>query len=301
MSTRRWNASQIEDQTGRVAIVTGASSGIGFETAKVLSGKNATVIIAVRSQQKGDRAVERILSDVPGANVSVILLDLANLDSVERFVNDFRQRYDRLDLLINNAGVMVPPYSTTKDGFELQMGTNHMGHFALTGQLMDLLEKTEGSRVVAVSSMAHRGGRLDFEDLDWKGRQYEPWKAYGDSKLANLYFVYELQRRLARHSKGPIIAAAHPGWTATDLQRHSGLSRFLNGFFAQDTTMGALPTLYAAVGPDVKSGDYFGPSGMLQFKGYPKKVGSSELSHDASIAETLWEVSEERTGVRYSS
>ena len=299
MTTKKWDADQIDDQTGRVAIVTGASSGIGFETARVLAARNATVIVAVRNAEKGERAVERITARHPGAKASVSLLDLADLSATERFATRFKEEHDRLDLLINNAGVMMPPPSTTRDGFELQMGTNHMGHFALTGHLMDLLMRTDGSRVVNVSSVAHRTGALDFADLDWKTRRYNPQKSYGDSKLANLYFTYELERKLAGRPEGPIVAAAHPGWTATDLQRHSGLFQFLNRFFAQGPTMGALPTLRAALDPGVSGGDYFGPSGLLQFKGYPRKVGSNKRSHDREIAAKLWSISEERTGVRY--
>lgn len=299
MRHARWDASRIADQAGRVAIVTGASSGIGFETARALAAKDARVVVAVRNAEKGDRAVGKIKTEYPAAEVLTMPLDLADLASVRRFATAFEEGYDRLDLLINNAGVMMPPYSTTKEGFELQMGTNHLGHFALTGHLMDLLMKTEGSRVVNVSSVAHRTGGLDFADLDWKTRRYNPQKSYGDSKLANLYFTYELERKLADRPEGPIVAAAHPGWTATDLQRHSGLFQFLNRFFAQGPAMGALPTLRAALDPGVSSGDYFGPSGLLQFKGYPRKVGSNKRSHDREIAAKLWSISEERTGVRY--
>ena len=188
-------------------------------------------------------------------------LDLANLESVRSFAENFKKKYSGLDLLINNAGVMIPPYSKTKDGFELQFGTNHLGHFALTALLFDAIKNTANSRIVNVSSAAHKTGNLNFDDLNWEKRKYKAWKAYGDSKICNLYFTYELQRKFEGKGYNIIAAAAHPGWTATDLQRHSGIFQFLNPLFAQKPEMGALPTLYAAVGPDVKSGDYYGPGG----------------------------------------
>lgn len=298
MAQQKWDSRNIADQKRRVAIVTGSSSGIGYETARVLASKNATVIIAVRNREKGEKAAAKIRSDYAAADIAVMLLDLANLASVREFAAQFRKQYSRLDLLINNAGVMIPPYSKTADGFELQFGTNHLGHFALTGLLLDLLRNTPGSRIVNVSSGAHKAGKLDFGDLNWEKRKYVAWKAYGDSKIANLYFTYELKRKLAG-ADHPVVAAAHPGWTATDLQRHSGVVDFLNNFFAQDITMGALPTLFAAVAEDVQNGDYFGPSGFMEMKGYPKKVDSKPLAQDAAIAQKLWEVSESLTGVRY--
>lgn len=226
-------------------------------------------------------------------------LDLANLESVRNFADQFMLNYSRLELLINNAGVTVPPYSKTADGFELQFGTNHLGHFALTGLLIEVIKDTRDSRIVTVSSAAHQYGKLDFHDLNWTKRSYKAWKAYGDSKIANLYFTYQLDRKLKKNCNGTLAAASHPGWTRTELQRHSGLASFLNRFFAQDIDMGALPTLYAAVGPDVKSGDYFGPSGFKGMKGYPNKVESNELSHNDAIAKRLWDVSEELTGVKF--
>ncbi len=292
---QKWNSENISDQNGRVAIVTGSSSGIGFETARVLANKNAEVIIAVRNLQKGNKAMERIKAENANANLRIMELDLADLASVKSFVETFKANYDQLDLLINNAGVMVPPYSKTKDGFELQMGTNHLGHFALTAQLMDLLLKTDNSRVVNVSSMAHRYGNIDFEDLDWSTRSYKRERAYGDSKIANLYFTRVLSEKLNASGNNTIAASAHPGWTATDLQRHSGLFEFLNNFFAQKIEMGALPTLYAAVGPDVQNGDFYGPKGFMEMRGYPVKVTPNELAQDKSIAERLWQESEKLT------
>lgn len=298
MAKKKWDSDNVPDQNGRVIVVTGSSSGIGFETARVLAEKGATVIIAVRNQQKGDAAVAKIKAGNDSADVSVMLLDLANLKSVKDFSTQFHEKYSRLDLLINNAGVMVPPYSKTSDGFELQFGTNHLGHFALTGLLMDLVLKTTDSRIVNVSSMAHKSGKINFDDLNWEERKYSPWSAYGDSKIANLFFTFRLKDLLQDKNNKPIVAAAHPGWTATELQRNSGLASKMNSFFAQDISMGALPTLYAAVGEDVKAGDYFGPSGFMEIKGYPKRVQATSLARDKDIAEKLWSVSEDLTGVK---
>ncbi len=300
MPQQKWDSSNIEDQNGRVAIVTGSSSGIGYETARILANKNAEVIIAVRNQEKGEKALQKIKSQNKDANVKVMFLDLASLHSVKSFATEFKQQYARLDLLINNAGVMMPPYSKTQDGFELQFGTNHLGHFALTAQLIDLIKSTPNSRIVNVSSNAHKMGNLDFDDLNWENRKYKSMKSYGDSKIANIYFTYELARGIDRTSEGPVVACAHPGWTATELQRHTGVFEFLNTFFAQDIPMGALPTLYAALGSDVKSGDYFGPSGFMEMRGYPKRVETNQLSKDEKIAKKLWDVSEELTGVKFS-
>lgn len=301
MSKKKWDSNNIPDQKGRVAIVTGSSSGIGYETARALAEKNAIMIIAVRNPQKGKAAAEKIVANHPDAEVNVMELDLASLDSVRHFATQFKGVHSRLDLLINNAGVMMPPYSKTADGFELQFGTNHLGHFALTGLLIDLINKTSDSRVVNVSSSSHHYGELNFDDLNWENRPYKKMKSYGDSKIANIYFTYELQRRLQDAGSNTLVAASHPGWTATELQRHVGILGFLNHFFSQDITMGALPTLYAAVGEDVKGSDYYGPSGWKEMRGYPKKVESNTLSHDKEIAAKLWEVSEELTGVKFLS
>lgn len=300
MKQKKWNSDNISDQKGKIVIVTGASSGIGYEAARVLANKNAEVIIAVRNLDKGNKAAESILKGYENASLKVMELDLANLSSVEKFVTNFRKDYSKLDLLINNAGVMMPPYSKTENGFELQMGTNHFGHFALTLQLLDILTNTENSRIVNVSSMAHKGGNINFEDINWETRKYKPIKSYGDSKISNLYFTYELAERLSSNKKEALVVAAHPGWTATELQRHVGIADFLNRFLAQNVSMGALPTLYAAVGPDVKSGDFYGPAGFMEIKGYPKKVESNKLSHDKNITKKLWQVSEYLTNTKFS-
>ncbi|MEE8604983.1 MAG: SDR family NAD(P)-dependent oxidoreductase [Candidatus Aminicenantaceae bacterium] len=299
MSQKKWDSNDIPDQKDRIAIVTGSSSGIGYETARVLANKNAEVIMAVRNLQKGNAALDKIKAGYQDANVKVMELDIASLESVRRFTEDFKKNYSRLDLLINNAGVMMPPYSKTADGFELQFGTNHLGHFALTGLLMDLIINTESSRVVNVSSTSHKSGKIDFDDLDWEKRTYKKMRAYGDSKIANIYFTYELQRNLEKAGSKTIAVASHPGWTATELQRHVGIVNFLNRFFSQGIDMGALPTLYAAIAPDVKGGDYYGPAGWLEMRGYPKKIESNELSHDQKISKKLWEASEELTGIKW--
>ncbi len=260
MSSKNWDATNVPMQQGKLAIVTGSSSGIGFETARILASKNAKVIIAVRNIEKGNKALEKIKSEFPAANVEVRILDLADLKSIHNFGEFFKKDYDGIDLLINNAGVMIPPYTKTKDGFELQFGTNYLGHFALTGLLLDLIKNRKNSRIVNVSSKAHNMGELNFDDLNWVRRTYKPWKAYGDSKIANLYFTYELQRRLDEEGFDVIVAAAHPGLTSSELERHSNIVGVINKLLAQSPEMGALPILYAATANDVKKGEYFGPS-----------------------------------------
>ena len=299
-NNEKWTAEKVPGLEGKIAIVTGSSSGIGFETTRVLADNGAEVIIAVRNKEKGDIAVQKIATQNSKANIKVMLLDLADLKSVKQFANNFKQKYSTLDLLINNAGVMMPPYGKTKDGFELQFGTNHLGHFALTGQLIDVLKNTSNSRIINVSSGAHNWGNIDFNDLSWQNRKYKASRAYGDSKLANLYFTYELQYRLKNNNSNLIVTAAHPGWTATELQRHSGVFSFLNNFFAMPIWQGTLPTLRAATDKTAKSGDYFGPNGFREMRGYPIKVDSNQLSHDKEVANKLWSVSEELTGIKYN-
>jgi len=294
-----WTAENIPDQSGKIIIVTGSSSGIGLEAAKVLANKNAKVIIAVRNMEKGNSAANIIRKQNNNVDLHLMEVDLADLDSIKTFAEKFKSQFDRLDILINNAGVMIPPYSKTTDGFELQFGTNHLGHFALTAQLFELLDKTEDSRIVNVASLAHKYGKLNFDDLSWENRKYKSWKAYGDSKISNLYFTYELGRKLKESDKNIKVTAAHPGWTATDLQRHSGFFEFANRFFAMKTEQGALPTLRAATEINVKNGDYFGPSGWQEWKGNPVKVDSNSLSKDRIIAAKLWAVSEDLTKTKF--
>jgi NAD(P)-dependent dehydrogenase (short-subunit alcohol dehydrogenase family) len=298
-NNNQWTSENIPDQSGRVAIVTGANSGIGYETARALAHKGATVIMACRSVEKGQVAAHKIQDEDPQGTVAVMALDLANLSSVRDFAEGFKREFQRLDLLINNAGVMMLPDCTkTADGFEMQFGTNHLGHFALTGLLLETISRTPGARVVMVSSTAERFGRMNFDNLNAE-QLYDKQAAYGQSKLANLLFTAELQRRFEAASMDAIAVAAHPGWTTTNLQRHTRL-RLLNPIFAQGPEMGALPTLYAATSPDVRGGDYFGPGGFMQMRGYPTKVKPTDRSKDEADAKKLWEVSEELTGITFN-
>jgi NAD(P)-dependent dehydrogenase (short-subunit alcohol dehydrogenase family) len=306
--SRQWTAADIPDLSGKTIIVTGGNSGIGYEAALELAGKGARVVLACRDQKKADTAAEAIRGAHARAAVDVMTLDLASLASVGAFADAFRQHHTRLDVLCNNAGVMALPYRKTADGFEMQIGTNHLGHFALTGQLLDILRATPSARVVNVSSGAHRAGWIRFKDLHWE-RSYRKWLAYGQSKLANLLFTYELQRRLAAANVPILSLACHPGYAATNLQsagpRMAG-STFMervtelgNRLFAQSAAMGALPTLYAVSAPDVQGGDYIGPDGFGEMHGHPRKVQSSTRSHDRETADRLWQLSEQLTGVRY--
>lgn len=304
----RWIAQHIPPQTGKTALITGANSGLGFEAAKILAHQNAHVIMAVRDPVKGERAAARIRYAVPGADLEVLPLDLASLASIRSAAAAFLSTYDRLDILINNAGLMAIPRRTTADGFEMQLGTNHLGHFALTGLLLPLMLETPAARAVTVSSGAHILGRVNFADLQGE-RFYQPWLAYGQSKLANLLFAYELQRKLAVTGGSTISVAAHPGYAATNLQAvgpemvgsawGKQLMSLSNRFFAQNAALGALPEVYAATLPGVRGGDYIGPDGLLGQGGRPKKVRSNGRSHDRAAASRLWAVSEALTGVNY--
>ena len=300
--SRKWTAADVPDQSGRVAIVTGANSGLGFDTAAVLAGKGAHVVLAVRSLDKGNQAADRIKTKSPNAVIAVQELDLTSLESVRKAADELRSTHPRIDLLINNAGVMyVPTRETTQDGFEMQFGTNHLGHFALTGQLLDNILPVEGSRVVTVSSFGHRIlARIHFDDLQLE-RKYNRVEAYGQSKLANLLFTYELQRRFKLKGDPTVALAAHPGFADTELMRH--LPGFIPDFFwrpfAQPTDMGALPTLRAATDPGAQGGQYYGPDGIGEVQGSPKAVESSKQSHNEDLQRRLWMVSEELTGVTY--
>ncbi|MEJ2149481.1 MAG: oxidoreductase [Chloroflexota bacterium] len=294
-----WTVKDMLDQTGKVAIVTGANSGIGYEEARGLASKGAAVILACRDEKKGTDAAARICEEQPNALVEFSRLDLAELASIRRFVEAFTARHDRLDMLINNAGVMaVPELRRTADGFEMQFGTNHLGHFALTGMLLDVITRTPGARVVTVSSVAHYRGRMDFDNLNAE-RSYDRWRAYGESKVANLLFTYELQRRFEAAGEDAIAVAAHPGWTNTSFTEHPAPIRLFSSLFAMPPNIGALSTLYAATAPDVSGGEYYGPDELGQIWGYPARVESSALSHNQAAAKRLWEVSEKLTGVRF--
>ncbi|MEM7248990.1 MAG: oxidoreductase, partial [Acidobacteriota bacterium] len=273
----KWTAQDIPDQTGRTALVTGSNSGIGYETARALAQAGAHVVMACRSPERAEAAAERIRAEGPAGRVEVAQLDLSSLASVQRFSESFLAANDRLDLLIANAGVMMPPERReTSDGHELQIGTNHLGHFALVGRLLPALLSTAGSRVVVVASAAHRWGSMDFDDLSWRKRSYRRMPSYGQSKLANLLFVKELQRRLEEAGASTLVTAAHPGWTSTELQRDTALFRWLNPFLAMTADQGALPTLRAAVAPDAEGADYYGPDGWMEMRGWPVKVGRSK-------------------------
>jgi NAD(P)-dependent dehydrogenase (short-subunit alcohol dehydrogenase family) len=301
----KWTAKDIPDQAGRLAVVTGANSGLGQVTARELARAGAKVIIACRNTGKGDQAAAAIRSGVIGADVDVRALDLADLASVRGFAARLMGDHDQLDLLVNNAGVMAPPRRATVDGFELQFGTNHLGHFALTGLLLPALLHAKSPRVVTVSSGAHRIGKIDFGDLQSE-RSYNSWLAYGQSKLANLMFAFELARRARAAGSTLSSLAAHPGYAATNLQ-FAGPSAALervamrvgNLLFAQSAEMGALPTLLAATAPDVPNGSFVGPDGFMEQRGHPHLVSASRRAYDEDAWRRLWEISEELTGVRY--
>ena len=293
-----WSEADIPDQSGRTAVVTGANSGIGFETARALAAKGARVVLACRNEEKGRDAGRRLRAAVPGADARFEPLDLGALASVRRFAEKLAAEERRLDLLVNNAGVMMPPYGKTADGFETQIGTNHLGHFALTGLLLPLLRATAKARVVSVSSLAHFWGAIAFDDLQSE-RSYNATRAYGQSKLANLLFARELQRRFETAGVDALSAAAHPGSTRTELQRHSGLMNAIVAVFSQQPPEGALPSLYAATAPDVRGGEYFGPSGFAGCLGPPGRARSSPRANDAAAARRLWDVSEELTRVSF--
>lgn len=299
MTKSKWDESHIPNQKGRVIIVTGSTSGIGKEAVRILTDKEATLVMAVRNTQKGYQVASEIQTVNPGANIKVMQLDLTSLQSIKRFSENFCKSFNSLDVLINNAGIMMCPFAKTEDGFEVQMGTNHLGHFALTGHLMPLLKKTKNSRIVVTSSVAHKFGKINLEDIHWESRKYNTNHAYGDSKLANLYFAYELVRKLKNDPDAPMVTAAHPGWTRTELQRHSGGIQFLNNFFSQAPAMGILPSLRAGFDPNAKAGDYYGPAKFFEMQGYPVKVKSNKLSHDKEIAKKLWDLSEELTMVNF--
>ena len=296
----QWTTANIPDQTGKVAIVTGANSGIGYETAKALTEKGAVVIMACRNMEKATAAKKNIELDVHNAQLEIIQLDLADLQSVQNFATTFKAKYDRLDLLINNAGIMIPPYTKTKEGFEVQFGANHLGHFALTGHLLEVILGTPKARIVTVSSNMHRmgSGTIDFENLNAE-KGYKASAAYSQSKLANLLFTLELNRRLSAIKADVIAVASHPGWTLTSLQK--GLMHSISRVIGQSPPMGALPSLYAATAPGVQANDYIGPNSLLmEIRGYPKKVGRSSAAKDGALAKKLWDVSEALTAVSYN-
>ena len=303
-----WTTDDIPDLTGRIAVVTGANSGLGFESALALARAGADVVLACREQGKGADALDRIRLAVPDATISLSPLDLADLDSVAGFAAGFENGHDGLDILLNNAGVMAIPRRETADGFEMQFGTNHLGHFALTAHLLDSLLARPGARVVTVSSAVAQMGRIRFDDLQGTAK-YGKWSAYSQAKLANQLFALELDRRASRHGVDLISVAAHPGYAATNLQsvgpQMSGsslmerLTDVGNRIFGQSAAGGALPSLYAATAPGVSGGRYFGPGGFMAQRGAPKEVSFVKAAKDPDVARRLWGESEKLTGVMF--
>jgi NAD(P)-dependent dehydrogenase (short-subunit alcohol dehydrogenase family) len=303
--SEKWTAADIPDQAGRTAVVTGANSGLGLITAKELARAGATVVLACRNTEKGQAAVEEIRREAPGSALELESLDLASLDSIRSFAERFRESHDGLDLLVNNAGVMAPnPRRQTAEGFELQIGTNHLGHYVLTGLLLGSFEGREDARVVTVSSTAHKLGRINFDDLQAE-RGYRRWRGYCQSKLANVLFAGELDRRLRAAGSKLKSLAAHPGYSDTNLQTAAppALDRAVfavtNRLLAQSPAMGALPQLYAATRPDLDGGLFIGPDGFEEQRGHPKVVRPVKAGRDEEVAGRLWSVSEELTGVSY--
>jgi NAD(P)-dependent dehydrogenase (short-subunit alcohol dehydrogenase family) len=302
--SEKWTTADIPDQKGRVAVVTGANSGLGLAAAGALAKAGAAVVLACRNPEKGEAALGSIRAESPNAAIELESLDLASLDSVRSFAERFGRAHDGLDLLINNAGVMAPPRHQTADGFELQLGTNHLGHFALTGLLLGALEGREDARVVTVSSTAHKFGRIRFDDLQGE-RRYFRWSAYGQSKLANVLFMGELERRLRSAGSNVKSLAAHPGYSATNLQSAApplvdrAVMAVTNRLLAQSAGMGVLPELYAATRPNLDGGLFIGPDGFEEQRGYPKVVRPVKAGRDEAVAARLWAVSEELTGVSY--
>lgn len=304
---KNWTFENIPDLQGKTIIVTGGNSGLGYESVKAFALKGATVILACRNLAKGEKAKNEILKTNPSGEIQVMQLDLANLTSVEAFAEKFASEHKQLDVLLNNAGIMATPNIKTDDGFEAQLGTNHLGHFALTGHLLPMLKGTPQSRVVNVSSLAHKGGKMDFNDLMFeKCRKFKPMRAYGQSKLANLLFTYELQRFFEANNIDCIAVAAHPGGSNTRLANHFETNKFMEAVSKiargamQPAAKGALPQIRASVDANVKGGDYFGPSGIGELFGYPVLVKSNAASHNEENARKLWAVSEKLTGVKYA-
>ena len=304
MKNKHWTTADIPDLSGKVIIVTGGNSGLGYESVKAFANKDAEIILACRSAEKGEKAKQEILKNKPDANIVVMPLDLADLASVRDFANKFTANYSKLDILMNNAGIMTPPYFKTKDGFEGQFGTNHLGHFALTGLLFGLLKKTPESRIVNTSSAAHKAGKMDFSNLMYEdGKGYSRIRAYGRSKLANLLFTYELQRKLQDIDASIITLAAHPGGAKTNLDTHMRRIWWIKVLIPlisasmQSQAMGALPQIRAAVDPAANGGTYYGPEKGM--KGYPVLVESNSRSHNLEDAARLWAVSEQLTGVSF--
>ena len=306
MRPQDWIINYTPSLAGKIFIVTGGNSGLGYESVKAFASKGAEVILACRSLVKGNEAREKLLLEFPKANIVVMELDLADLSSVRNFAEKVKLNYTRLDILLNNAGIMMPPYQKTKDGFESQMGTNHLGHFALTGLLLDLLKNSPKSRVVNVSSLAHKQGFIDFENLLFlNGKNYTPFRAYAQSKLANLLFTYRLQSYFKKNGIDSISLAAHPGVSDTNLFGDIGpqwlqkIFKPLFKLFIQPASMGALPQIRACIDPLARGSFYFGPKGLGEMKGYPVLVKCTKAARSKRNAEKLWDTSERLTGVKF--
>lgn len=300
MKNKKWTSENIPDLTGKIIIVTGANSGTGFIVTRNFVSKNAQVIMACRNMEKAEEAKSFIKKEYPEAQLKTMQLDLADLSSVKNFVEEFKKHFSKLDILCNNAGLMVPPYSETKDSFELQIGTNYLGHFALTSLLFESLKKSDDARIVTMSSVVHRFGKINLEDLNWKKRKYKKLRAYGQSKLADLMFAYELQRKLKQLGITNIKSvASHPGWSSTNLQKYAWYLRAGNKILSQSPEIGALSMLYAATSEDIEGGEYIGPNKFFGFKGYPRKVKSTKASKDEEVAKKLWNLSEDLTAISF--
>ncbi len=308
MAKAKWTAADIPDQTGRTILITGANSGLGLRSAEALAAAGGRVLLGCRNAEKAAAARDQVAAGAIGPAPEVVPLDLSDLDDVAACADRLAGQLDHLDLLMNNAGVMAVPEARTKQGFEMQMGTNHLGHFALTGRLLPLLLKADAPRVVSVSSFGHRPGRIRWDDPNWEKGRYFAWPAYFQTKLANLLFTAELERQARAAGTSLLAAAAHPGYAATNLVESgpgSGSRIMRTGgavvdkAFGQPDHMGALPQLYAATMADVEGNDYWGPDGLLEQRGHPKRCGRSSRARDAKAAERLWSLSEDLTGVTY--
>jgi NAD(P)-dependent dehydrogenase (short-subunit alcohol dehydrogenase family) len=301
MAIAKWTGNEISDQRGRVIFITGANSGIGYETTRALAKKGAKVIMACRDLNKANEAKANLQREISYADLIVLELDLADLDSIHKSVQTFEKSFDKLDVLINNAGVMATPYSKTKQGFEMQIGTNFFGHFVLTGLLLPLLSKVPGSRIVTLSSLGARFGKLDFEDIMSEHKKYNKMNAYSQAKLANLVFALELARRLKNENSTTLSIAVHPGGSPTNLQRTSGfiMKDIITPLLSQSPDKAALPSLRAACDPEMLNGTFWGPTGFLELKGYPDQVKIPRLAKDTSIGRQLWALGEKLTGIYY--
>jgi len=308
MRKNKWTVDDISQQDEKIVIVTGANSGLGYNTTRALALKGAKVIMACRNLEKGEKARQLIVNEGVAVEPEVWQLDLASLESVKQFASKYAAEHKKLDLLFNNAGLMAIPYNKTEDGFEMQFGVNHLGHFALTARLWPIMSKTEGSRVIQVASLAHYFGKVRFEDIHWE-KAYKKWGAYGMSKLANLLFVHELARRVTETGSGVTVAAAHPGWAETELQAKSARMEgkelgakamgLINKVLAQSGEMGALPSLYAATTDGVEQGSYFGPGGLMKMQGWPVLDSPSKKLVNNEVSGRLWEVSEALTNLKF--